>query len=109
MGRLILGITNPRIHANYRDRNPLNNQRNNLRPATLEQKASYRRIPKNNKSTFIGVIQINKRWRATVKHNKTSHVLGTFATKEEAALAYNKKAETLHKEFANNQNKIPTH
>lgn len=74
------------------DRNGLNCQRSNMRIVTVSQNALNRNKP--NKHGFRGIRrQNNGRWMAQIG-------LGTFATKEEAALAYDKAAKLLHNEYA---------
>lgn len=78
------------------DRNPSNNKINNLRLATRSQNCI-------NKTTcsisgYRGVYRSGKgnRWKACIldKH------IGTFSTKEEAALAFDKAAKELYEGFA---------
>ncbi len=100
MHRLILGLTNRKQEAEHIDRNGLNNQRSNLRVATRSQNCSNRKLFKNSKSKLKGVSFHNEKWRATICLNKKCYHIGYFKTKEDAALAYNKKAKELHGEFS---------
>lgn len=82
------------------DRNGLNNTRGNLRPATKSQNSvNCRKV--NRKTGYRGV-SINGRWgyQATVNFGGSRHRAGTFKTKVEAAIAYDRLAKQLHGEFA---------
>lgn len=89
----------------HKDRNPLNNQKSNLRIATGSEnqynKTKY--LYRNSQySVYKGVtfsIQ-RKKWRAVIQFNKKRINIGSYNTEVEAALAWNKEAEKLHKEFA---------
>ena len=88
--------------VDHKDRNYLNNQKFNLRPCTYQQncfnKAPYKFVKS---SKYKGVSKVGLgRWRAYIKINKKQIFLGVFPTSVEAALAYNKAATKLFKEFA---------
>ena len=106
MARLIMGEPADRM-IDHADRNPLNNQKYNLRIATRGQNRSNS-VPSIKTSSYKGVckIKFNKSnpYMATIKHNKVSHHLGYFKNEQEAALAYNQKASELFGEFANLNN-----
>ena len=96
--KLILGHDGPVDHIN---RNKLDCRKENLRPATAYNNAANKGISANNTSGYKGVSpRSNGTWQAEIMCNRTSTYLGSFGTKEEAALAYNKAALLFHKEFA---------
>ena len=100
MHRYILGLVKGEL-ADHKNRNGLDNRRTNLRYCTISQNLANRRLPKRNSSGLKGVYYrplLNK-WYAAIYHGK-SICLGFFKTKEEAAIAYNKKAKELFGEFA---------
>lgn len=85
------------------DRNPLNNQKYNLRPATSKQNAANRSKQRTNgngpcTSQYKGVSwNIDcRRWIVRI----AGIYLGIFYDEKEAARAYNKKALELYGEFA---------
>jgi hypothetical protein len=81
------------------DRNRLNNQRNNLREATVTQSAQN--CVKNNKTGFRGVVEKpNGKWVSQIRANNKSFYLGTFDSPVLAAIIYNRKAKELHGDFA---------
>ena len=43
-------------------------------------------------SGFYGVVANKKRWRAQINYDSKQHGLGTFDTKQQAALAYDRTA-----------------
>ena len=102
MSRAILGLTDPKVQADHRNKDTLDNQRHNLRVATASQNKSNIGKLSCNTSGFKGVtwVSTTKRWRAQMRrHGKHIH-LGYFATAEEAHEAYKAKARELHGEFA---------
>lgn len=89
------------IQVDHVDRNPLNNQRSNLRFATNSQQASNRRKPPGT-SQYRGVCKDTKRggWLAhIIHHSKCIHV-GRFQREYDAAVAWDRKALELRGEFA---------
>jgi hypothetical protein len=109
MHRLILKITNPKIQGDHRDRNVLNNQRNNIRIATHSQNKVNGVSYKNSSSKFrgVGLYKMNngfkdyEYWRASIQKDGKLMRLGLFKNETDAAMAYNKKATELFGEFAN--------
>ena len=97
------------IHGKYPDRelDHINNIRNdnrvgNLREATEKQNSWNRKGNKTSKCEYKGVqkIQNSKKWMARIGKDGIFYRLGSFVSKEEAAIAYNKKALELFGEFA---------
>jgi hypothetical protein len=84
------------------DRNPLNNQRENLRLASATDSMCNRNRFANNKSGFKGVSWSKKshKWKSEIKYQHQNYTLGYFTDVEEAAKAYDKAARELHGEFA---------
>jgi len=84
--------------VDHKDGDYTNNRRENLRICTQKQNTANQRLNKLNTSGFKGVsaVRNGKAWsvRAADIH------LGTYATREEAALAYDKAARELFGEFA---------
>lgn len=82
----------------------LDNRKSNLRICTPQQNCFNKSLPKSNKSGFKGVCyekrNKNKKWRAYITHNAKNMSLGCHKTKEEAAMAYDKKAKELFGEYA---------
>ena len=74
----------------HEDRNPLNNRRNNLRPATIQENARNHSLSKRNSSGVIGVSYYKQgnKWRAYIKDNDKNFVsLGYYNNKDEAIKA----------------------
>jgi len=74
--------------ADHADRNGLNNQRYNLRPATNSQNGANGRRYRGS-AEFKGVYQHgSSKWYAAIRVDKRLRYLGTFADPVEAARAY---------------------
>lgn len=86
-------------HINH---NGLDNRKENLRICNDSQNSMNRIKPKHAKlSSYKGVFKTkNGKWVAQLKYKKKNHYLGRFKTEEEAALAYNEKAEEIFGGFA---------
>lgn len=103
--RLVMGLYDTEFCNNevdHIDRNPLNNQKSNLRICTNQQNSFNRGIRNNNTTGIIGVRKTyNNKFIATIGYNYKKQYLGTYETLLDAAIAYNEKALELYGEFAN--------
>lgn len=101
-----MGLNTKEFLIDHRDRDPLNNQRINLREANHFQNGANRVKSNkiNNGTNFKGIYFRKRRnkwkWSASIKVNYSSISLGDYDTEEEAALAYNKAALKYFGEFA---------
>jgi len=74
----------------------------NLRQATHSENAINRPLDHKNKSGYKGVRKEGNRWRATIYKDYRPIHLGFFPTPEEVAIEYQKAAQKLYGEFAQN-------
>ncbi len=88
------------VLVDHKDRNGLNNTRNNLRICTKAQNQRNQGRRCDNTSGFKGVRRHGEKWQAQIALNGVQKHLGNFNTPEEAAHAYDKAARELHGEFA---------
>ena len=74
----------------------------NLREATRTQNMQNSKMRKDSQHKLKGIIpRAGGRWAATIQAAKKVHMLGVFATPEEAHAAYCAAARELHGDFAN--------
>jgi len=91
----------PGCGVDHKDRDSLNNQRSNLRPATDVQNAQNRGIRKH--STPYKGVHLRKGYRkyiAYIQINKKLKHLGVFEDAKEAARTYDREALAAFGEFA---------
>lgn len=93
----------PKSLIDHIDRNPFNNNIENLREATSRENSwnSLRDIAKKT-SQYKGVDWhvASKKWRATIRLGSGSKHIGVFTSEIEAALAFNRAASIHHGQFA---------
>lgn len=87
-------------HVDHINGDPLDNRRENLRPASASQNIANGKMRKNNTSGFKGVNRNGSGWSAKIKVNRKAIYLGTFRTPEEAGAAYEAAAKKHFGEFA---------
>ena len=108
--RLIAGATdikdgkivfNSKQVVDHIDRNPLNNNRSNLRLCTRSQNAMNSKIPKDNSSGHKGVTwdKHRKKWRVHIVVNGKQHFLGRYDTIEGAVESRKKAVTALFREY----------
>lgn len=89
------------LTVDHINRDRRDNRLVNLRLATHTQQNVNQGLASNNKSGFRGVSwsKVNNKWLASIAINGKGKHLGYFATKEEAAEAYQKAAADYFGEF----------
>jgi hypothetical protein len=101
MHKVILTVRDG-FFVDHKNRNGLDNRRENLRECTVSQNAANKEVSKNNKTGYKGVSLIRKtgKYVAQIRHNGKKIRLGQYDTPEEAAMVYDKAAKECHGEFA---------
>lgn len=102
MHRVIMGAAKGQI-VDHKNRQTLDNRRENLRFATKGQNNRNRpKCAKGASSKYKGVSKRKdeKRWRASITHEGRHIHLGNFENEEDAARAYDEAAKVYFGEFA---------
>lgn len=100
--RFIIGDECKGLVVDHRNRNTLDNRRENLRVCTSGENTKNQGKRKKNTSGYKGVFIHGKRsrWMARIESNNKGYYLGSYETKEAAARAYDRGAIKLHGQFA---------
>lgn len=96
----------------HKDGNGLNNQRQNIRPASQLENGRNRGTAlwpgKSSRFKGVSLFKRTRRWMAHIRINGKLCHLGTFSTEEEAAKAYDRSARLHFGEFARTNFPIAT-
>ena len=86
----------------HKDRNPLNNCKDNLRPATYQENGRNSKMQTNNTSGIIGVSWHSgkEKWCAYIHFNNQKKYLGDFINKNDAIVARLEAEAKYYGEFA---------
>lgn len=92
----------PGLLIDHVNRRRSDNRRENLRYATPGENACNNSMNIGNTSGYTGVgwYPRHKKWISHIMSNKVNYTIGYFESKEEAAIAYNIRAQQLHGAFA---------
>lgn len=103
MHRLIMGAT-PEQEVDHRNGDGLDNRRDNVRVCTRAGNTKNLAKRAGTRSRYKGVSAKrdarHKLWRADIRADRQAYHLGSFASEDEAARAYDQAARRLHGEFA---------
>lgn len=93
-------INNP-YEIDHIDNNPANNRKSNLRVCSRAENSRNRKTRYDSTTSYKGVaLKQAAMYHATIGYNGKKVFIGNFATPEEAAQAYNKKAIELYGKYA---------
>jgi hypothetical protein len=84
--------------VDHKDRDGLNNQRDNLRYATYSQNAGNSQSQRKYKG--VSFHSHSGLWHVRITHNRVAHSVGYFKSEIDAAVAYNSAALSVFGEFA---------
>lgn len=98
--RFVLNAPND-LQVDHINGDTLDNRKENLRLCTHNQNQMNQKIQIRNKYGYKGIKTHGDKWVARIGKDGKGIYIGIYGTKEEAAIAYNKKSIELFGEYAN--------
>lgn len=100
MHRLLMGM--PTCKVDHKNRNPLDNRKENLRLVTDSQSAQNRKLRSDSATGYKGVhwLKHRRKYRVRIKTNEKWIFVGHFDDIKQAAVAYDSKALEFFGEYA---------
>ena len=105
MHRYILNLEED-IPVDHKNKNRMDNRKNNLRIATNSDNNANKSKQRNNTSGFTGVYFIRNRWQVFIQYYKKEYNLGSYSSKDIAISVRLQGEKIIFKEFAPNINKF---
>jgi hypothetical protein len=101
--RVVMKCTNSELVVDHIDKNPLNNQKSNLRICTKAENNRNTSSHKNSSSKYLGVSydKARNKWQAQLMINGKKVLMKRYITEKEAAEAYDQAAKLHSGEYAN--------
>lgn len=99
--RFLLGVFDKNIFVDHKNRNPLDNRRENLRLCTKAQNNCNKIARGSSKYLGVRYRASCKKYIATISYSGKGYWIGQFKVEEDAARAYDEAAKIHHGEFAN--------
>jgi hypothetical protein len=92
--RFITNVSDPKIKADHKNHDTLNNTKENLRVCTHQENLMNRKSHINTSSEYKGVSWFKRdcKWVAQIMYNNKQIYIGYFTNEIEAAKAYDKKS-----------------
>jgi len=103
MHRKIMNLcSNDKLEIDHINGDKLDNRKSNLRIVSRNQNMFNRGVYKSSKAKCKGVCfeKLKNKWRSQIQCFGKKEFLGFFESKQEAAIAYNKRATELFGEYA---------
>ena len=102
LGRLLLGVTNPNVLVDHKDRNTHNYSKSNLRCCSRTQNQANRvmRVKKTSKYRGVSFDKYMKKWKVSIKYQGKKIHGGYFDDEYIAGRKYNELAVEYFGDFA---------
>ena len=100
MHRYVLGLHKGDPMVDHKNRNKMDNRKENLRFATKSTNAMNRRANKDSRTGHKGVYKYGSRYHAYIKIDQKAYNLGSFSSLQEAVNARREKELELFGQFA---------